>query len=178
LLLNPDTIVRPGSLAALVRALEEDDVGAAGGLLLREDGEADRGFAVRRFPTPLRMAAEILLLNRFWPSNPLNRSYRCLDLVYCKKQEVDQPAGACLAVKREASESVGGFDEGFCLVRGRGFLPAAANPGLEDPLLSRGRLRPSWRAQRESTFFARAPVALVLQPAASFSQAFQSANGG
>ena len=60
LLLNPDTIVRPRSLAALVRALEEDDVGAAGGLLLREDGEEERGFAVRRFPTPLRMAAEIL----------------------------------------------------------------------------------------------------------------------
>ena len=78
-----------------------------------EDGEADRGFAVRRFSTPLRMASEILLLNRFWPSNPLNRSYRCLNLDYCKKQEVDQPAGACLAVKREAWESVGGFDEGF-----------------------------------------------------------------
>ena len=76
------------------------------------------------------MAAEILLLNRFWPSNPLNRSFRCLDLDYCKKQEVDQPAGPVWRL-REAWESVGGFDEGFFLVwfGGRGFLPAAANQG-------------------------------------------------
>lgn len=113
LILNPDTIARPGGLAALATALESDGVGAAGGALLRESGEADRGFAVRRFPTPLFMAAEILLLNRFWPSNPLNRAYRCLDMDYGKRQEVDQPAGACLAVKREAWESIGGFDETF-----------------------------------------------------------------
>ena len=36
-------------------------------------------------------------MNRFWPSNPLNRSYRCQDLDYSNKQEVDQPAGACLS---------------------------------------------------------------------------------
>jgi len=100
-------------LAALAAALESDGVGAAGGILLRESGEADRGFTVRRFPTPLFMAAEILLLNRVWPSNPWNRAYRCLDLDYAKRQEVDQPAGACLAVKRDAWESIGGFDEGF-----------------------------------------------------------------
>jgi N-acetylglucosaminyl-diphospho-decaprenol L-rhamnosyltransferase len=113
LILNPDTTARPGGLAALATALESDAVGAAGGALLRENGEVDRGFTVRRFPTPLFMATEILLLNRFWPSNPLNRAYRCLDMDYSKRQEVEQPAGACLAVKREAWESVGGFDETF-----------------------------------------------------------------
>jgi len=111
--LNPDTIAKPGALDELAKALEEEKVGAAGGRLLRENGEVDRGFCLRRFPTLSSMAAEILLLNRLWPSNPLNRNYRCLDLDYSKPQEVDQPPGACLAVRREAWTSIAGFDEGF-----------------------------------------------------------------
>ena len=113
LFLNPDTIAQPGALDELAKALEQEGVGAVGGLLSREHGEVDRGFCLRRFPTMLSMAAEILLLNRLWPSNPLNRDYRCLDLDYSKPQEVDQPAGACLAVRREVWTRMGGFDERF-----------------------------------------------------------------
>ena len=113
LLLNPDAIAQPGALDALAKALEQDGVGAVGGALSHECGEVDRGFCVRRFPTLPSMAAEILLFNRLWPSNPLNRKYRCLDLDYAMPQEVDQPAGACLAVRREAWTSIGGLDERF-----------------------------------------------------------------
>lgn len=113
LFLNPDAIAQPGALDALAKALDQERVGAVGGVLSHEGGEVDRGFCVRRFPTTVSMAAEILLLNRLWRANPLNRNYRCLDLDYSKPQEVDQPAGACLAVKREVWASLGGFDEGF-----------------------------------------------------------------
>lgn len=113
LFLNPDAIAQPGALDALAKALQQQGIGAVGGALSHSCGEVERGFSVRRFPTLSSMAAEILLLNRLWPSNPLNRNYRCLDLDYAKPQEVDQPAGACLAVKREVWTGIGGFDESF-----------------------------------------------------------------
>lgn len=113
LFLNPDAIAEPGALDALAKALEPEHVGAVGGALSHNWGEVERGFCVRRFPTLPSMAAEILLLNHIWPSNLLNRNYRCLDLDYAEPQDIDQPAGACLAVKREVWASVGGFDESF-----------------------------------------------------------------
>jgi N-acetylglucosaminyl-diphospho-decaprenol L-rhamnosyltransferase len=112
-ILNPDAVATVGSLDSLCYALGPDEVGAAGGLLVHDNGTPEKGFLVRRFPTPVSMLAEVLLLNRVWPTNPWNRRYRCLDLDYTTTQEVEQPAGACLAVKREAWEEVGGFDKSF-----------------------------------------------------------------
>jgi len=112
-ILNPDTIATAASLDKLADALRADTVGAVGGLLLNEVGQPQRGFTVRRFPTLASMLAEVLLLNRAWPRNPWNVRYRCLDLDYQTAQEVEQPAGACLAVKRQAWEELNGFDEEF-----------------------------------------------------------------
>jgi N-acetylglucosaminyl-diphospho-decaprenol L-rhamnosyltransferase len=112
-ILNPDTIATPGSLDKLVEALHSDPVGAASGVLLNEAGVPQKGFTVRRFPSLGSMLTEVLLVNRAWPGNPWNVRYRCLDLDYRDAQEVDQPAGACLAVKRLAWDQVNGFDEEF-----------------------------------------------------------------
>ncbi|HZU42212.1 MAG TPA: glycosyltransferase family 2 protein [Terriglobales bacterium] len=112
-LLNPDTVAEAGALNSLAAALAQEGVVAAGGALLDSSGRRQRGFQFRRFPTLAAMLAEVLLLNRIWPGNPWNRRYRCLDLDDSKPQLVEQPAGACLAVSREAWESIGGFDENF-----------------------------------------------------------------
>ena len=113
IILNPDTIPTPGSLDQLAQTLSQSHVGAAGGMLMAEEGIMQRGFTIRRLPTLASSLAEVLLVNRVWPGNPLNRRYRCLDLDYSRAQDVEQPAGACLAIKREAWEELNGFDESF-----------------------------------------------------------------
>lgn len=113
LFLNPDVSAEAGALAVLRAAVEPDGVAAAGGRLLNADGTTQVGFAVRRFPTVATVLAELLLLNRLFPRNPWNRRYRCLELDYEQPAEVEQPAGACLLVKRSAWDAVGGFDAGF-----------------------------------------------------------------
>ncbi len=113
LLLNPDAIAEPGAVAALLKCIESNGAGAAGGALLEADGQPARGFTFRRIPTLAALLCEVLLLNRLWPGNPVNRRYRCLDADYSQPQEVEQPAAACLAITREAWNSVSGFDEQF-----------------------------------------------------------------
>ena len=112
LVLNPDSILQSG-LEALREACALPGAGAAGGQLVGADGNPQIGFMVRRFPTVAAFALESLLLNRFWPTNPVNRKYRALDLDYAVRLEVEQPAGAFLMIRRSVWEELGGFDEGF-----------------------------------------------------------------
>jgi N-acetylglucosaminyl-diphospho-decaprenol L-rhamnosyltransferase len=112
LLLNPDSILQSGC-EALREACDLPGVAAAGGRLLNSDGSPQVGFMVRRLPTAVTLVAECLLLNRLWPRGPLNRHYRALDLDYSQRQEVEQPAGAMLMVRRAIWHELGGFDEMF-----------------------------------------------------------------
>ena len=112
LLLNPDAaLLTP--LDDMVRQCLMADVGAVGGRLVGADGRPQVGFNVRSFPTPAVLACEVLLLNRLWPSNPVNRRYRQLTWDPERPQDVDQPAGAFLMVRREVLENVGLLDEDF-----------------------------------------------------------------
>ena len=116
LILNPDAVAEPGAVSALLQCLEAHSAAAAGGALLNDSGEPDRGFAFRRLPTLASLLCEVTLVNQMWPSNPINRRYRCLDADYSKVQQVEQPAGACLAITREAWQAVGGMDAQFAPV--------------------------------------------------------------
>lgn len=114
LFLNPDTECMPGGVARLHQRLQEEEgIWAVGGRLLDVAGEPQAGFNVRAFPTIGSTAAELLLLDEIWPGNRWTRRYRMTDWDYGSDADVDQPAGACLMVRRARLESLGGFDERF-----------------------------------------------------------------
>ncbi len=113
LVINPDAIAEPGAVTALLQCMESTHAGASGGALLESDGKPARGFAFRRLPTLATLLCEAMLMNQLWPGNPVNRRYRCLDADYSQRQDVEQPAGACLAITRETWNELGGFDEQF-----------------------------------------------------------------
>jgi GT2 family glycosyltransferase len=114
LLLNPDAAATPGALERLAAFLAaHDDCGAAAGLLVGADGLPQRGFAVRRFPSLASCAVDLLLVDKLWPGNPISRRYLALDLPVDRPSDVEQPAAACLMVRRRAFDAVGGMDERF-----------------------------------------------------------------
>lgn len=113
LILNPDAVAEPGAVAAILNCVQTTQAAAAGGALLESDGRPARGFAFRRLPTLWALVFEATLVNHLWPGNPINRRYRCLDADYSQQQEVEQPAGACLAITHTMWDKLGGFDEQF-----------------------------------------------------------------
>lgn len=116
LFLNSDAFPRPGALERVVSFLEAHPAhSAAAGLLVDVGTERPQvGFAVRGFPTLATQVALLLGLERAWPGNPVSRRQTVPDFDYGRTQDVAaQPAGACLACRRESFEAVGGFDEAF-----------------------------------------------------------------
>lgn len=110
LLLNSDTEVLGDAPSALVRFMDEHPrVGAAGGRLLNPDLTFQH--SCFRFPTLPMSLLDFFPLNHRIAGSRLNGRYP--RSWYARAFRVDHPLGACLIVRREVIERVGGLDEGF-----------------------------------------------------------------
>ncbi len=112
LMLNPDTVVRPGALRRLVDFLDsQPEAAAAGPRLLNSDGTVQ--FSCRRFPRPIAAILRNTAIGRLVPRNRFTRDYLMADWDHGAVREVDWVSGAAICIRRQAWEKVGGFDEGF-----------------------------------------------------------------
>jgi N-acetylglucosaminyl-diphospho-decaprenol L-rhamnosyltransferase len=113
-LLNPDCELAPRSLTLLIDFLRtHPEVAAVSPLLEDDGGNSQREFQLRRFPTLMTFAAELLAINKIMPNNPITASYRYHDLDLSRPQLVDQPAGAALVIRRSVFDEIGPLDEQF-----------------------------------------------------------------
>jgi len=111
MILNPDTLVEPGTTKALVAALEHDPGLAAVGPRV-DTPHGDLYPSARRFPE-LTVAAGHAFLGLVSPANRFTREYRMLDWDHTNPGDVDWVSGTCMLVRRGAFEEVGGFDERY-----------------------------------------------------------------
>ena len=112
LLLNPDTEVTGGALATMVRSMDgHPEIGALGPQLRYPDGSLQS--SRRRFPTFATALVESTVVQEWWGDNRVLRRYYMADTPDDAIQSVDWLVGACLLVRRQAYEQVGGLDEDF-----------------------------------------------------------------
>ena len=113
LLLNPDTVPRPGSLKALLVALAHHPrAGAVGPALLTPAG-AMAAESARAFPSLWRELMDKVGAVRRWPGRPVLGAYHVGRDV--TPRPVPVLSGAAMLVRRAAWDDVGGLDEGFWL---------------------------------------------------------------
>ena len=109
-LLNPDTWLFPGALAALAAFLEaQPAVGLVGPTLLHSDGAYQH--AAFRFPTLAMAFFDFFPLHHRLFNSRLNGRYSFG--LYERPFAMDHPLGACMMARREMCADVGLLDERF-----------------------------------------------------------------
>jgi GT2 family glycosyltransferase len=112
LILNPDTVIQPGSLDIMIGFMDKhSEVGVLGPKILNSDGTLQR--CCRSFPALGQMFFEDTLLNRIINKNRLVGKYRMSGWDYNDIREVDQPMGSALMLRKKALKQVGLMDERF-----------------------------------------------------------------
>jgi GT2 family glycosyltransferase len=113
LLLNPDTVLPPTALAAMLAFMADHQrAGAAGPKLVRLDGSLDKACR-RSFPTPESSLWHMTRVDKLFPKSERFGRY---DLTYLDPDvvtRVDAIVGAFMLVRREAIMQTGLLDEQF-----------------------------------------------------------------
>jgi GT2 family glycosyltransferase len=101
------------AVAVAPRLLDREDESQRGKQLAPPDREDQRTFQLRRLPSLASDARQLLLLDQLLPNNFSRRRERYAEADREEPFAVEQAAAAALAVRREAFDRIGGFDERF-----------------------------------------------------------------
>jgi GT2 family glycosyltransferase len=114
LFLNPDARIRPSDLEHMAAALaEEPDVALVGPKLLDKEGRVVP--SVRRYQRAGSAWAQALFLHRLLPRAAWANEIVRDPSFYERVAHPEWLSGACMLVRRDALEQIGGFDEDFFL---------------------------------------------------------------
>jgi N-acetylglucosaminyl-diphospho-decaprenol L-rhamnosyltransferase len=102
---NPDIVLGPGALDALITAAGRWPRAGALGPLIRTDDEI---YPSARLQPSLGRGVGHALFGVIWPANPWTRSYRQEGSVV--ERSAGWLSGSCVLLRREAWDSVDGFD--------------------------------------------------------------------
>ena len=113
MLLNPDAELRPGAVSAMLQALEQDPGrGAISPRVERPDGRLDPACR-RSFPSPTVALFRLSGLSRLRRGSARLGAYNLTHIPPDRAMAVDSGSGACLLVRRQVWDRVGGLDEGY-----------------------------------------------------------------
>ncbi len=115
LVLNPDTEVQRGALQELVEFMDSrPQAGVCGPKIISPQGYF-RPECRRGFPTPLAAFSRLFGLATLFPRSRVFGKYHLTYLEPDYEAQVDALSGACMMVRRKATENVGYFDEDYFL---------------------------------------------------------------
>lgn len=112
LFLNPDTVFFGSAIYTLLTTLDAlPDAGAVGGRLLNTDRSLQTS-CIQTFPTIANQMFDIEAIRLRWPGCKL-WNIAPLYLPDAKPAPVDVVSGACLMLRRDVFEQIGGFSEDY-----------------------------------------------------------------
>lgn len=113
MLLNPDTLVLPGTLETLVDFLKKHpEVGVCGPKVLNVDGTMQKPCR-RGEPRPLAILSYFLGLSALFPKSKVFGGYLLDYLPEDEIQAVDGVSGSCMLIRGAVIEKIGYLDEQF-----------------------------------------------------------------
>lgn len=112
MILNPDIAIVPGVIEKMVEYMEKNPkAGIIGPKLLNPDQTVQ--YSCRRFPNYLVPLFRRSIVGRLPFAKKMVDSYLMIDFDHQKTVEVDWLFGACLLIRRSASEKIGLLDERY-----------------------------------------------------------------